>query len=123
MKRTSLLRRSRLRSRPRRVDYNHPGRKAWQEPQSGFCPVCRRPCWRLHRHHVLLEQIVRREGADVWALRNSMLICPDCHAAHHAASKKIPLKLVPEAAIAFAVDVLGEHRAARYFKDRYAYAF
>lgn len=74
----------------------------------------------LHGHHVLDLQIVRREGGDPWSARNRLDICESCHANQHAASRKIPLGLVPAEAVAFAVALLGEHRAAAFFARRYA---
>lgn len=77
----------------------------------------------LHRHHVLLEQRVRREGGDPWDIANSMLLHPDCHDEHHSGAphaRRIKLANVPLAAVAFAVDLLGEDGAVRYFAARYA---
>lgn len=73
----------------------------------------------LHRHHVVMAQIVKREGGNVWDLANSMLLHPDCHRRHHDHFHKIPIERVPEAALAFAVDLLGEGRASMYFAARY----
>lgn len=74
----------------------------------------------LHRHHVIYEQHVRHEGADPWALSNSMLLHEHCHANHHSAFRRIPLPAVPDAAIDFAQRLLGVDRAALYFARYYA---
>lgn len=133
LKRTATLSRSPLaRKRPlrSRVKARTPetGEAAFKLVQRGHCSICGKWGW-VRRHHVLTESKVRQEGADPWALRNAIIIgvggeggarytC-DCHANHHAASRKIPIELVPEDALAFAVDVLGEARAADYFRRRY----
>jgi 5-methylcytosine-specific restriction endonuclease McrA len=120
MKRSPLLRRTPL-ARKRRSGVVSMAERVWKMPEHGFCQCgCGRFSARLHRHHVLLRQTVRREGADQWSLRNAMLLHPDCHAAHHAGQRKILLAQVPESALAFAVDVLGEAGAADYFRRRYA---
>lgn len=74
----------------------------------------------LHRHHVVLEQIVRREGGNPWALANSMLLHPDCHAGHHSGFRKIHVDRVPAPALAFALRLLGAGGAEVYFSRRYA---
>jgi hypothetical protein len=105
------------------------GAETFKRVQRGYCSICGKWGW-VRRHHVLTETKVRREGADPWALRNALWIgvggeggarytC-DCHANHHAASHEIPLSKVPAAAVRFTYAVLGEARAADYFRRRYA---
>lgn len=114
---------SRARKRAR-VKAERPGRVVWKEERTGPCGVCGRR-GRLLRHHVVYEQHVRREGGDPWDLRNALDVgryC-DCHDAHHRSGpgrRPIPLAKVPEEAIAFAVDLLGEDRAVDYFRRYYA---
>jgi hypothetical protein len=76
----------------------------------------------LERHHVITEQTVRREHGDPWNLCNSMELgryCA-CHRRHTSAAGRLPLTAVPDAALAFAVDLLGEARAADYLARYYA---
>lgn len=91
----------------------------WKAPRRGMCAVCHRPCW-LERHHVLLRQIVRREDGSEWDLSNSLDLCRLCHARHHSAFKRIPIELVPAAAVAFAEELLGVELATAYFARHYA---
>lgn len=118
MKRSPLLRRKPLLSRPRRVPKD-PRREAWKYPAAGFCDCCSRPSWHLQRHHVVYEQHVRKEGGDVWAMANSMLLHPDCHAQHHAAVKRIPVAKIPREAMDFAIGLMGRDRAALYLTRYY----
>lgn len=95
------------------------GRVEWKEPHAGFCQCgCNRFSMHLHRHHVVYEQIVRREGGDPWALANSMLLHENCHAAQHSGFRRIHVENLPLAAVDFARRLLGEDRAA-LFIDRY----
>lgn len=45
----------------------------------------------------------------------------ECHARHHEPSgrRRLPLGKVPKAAVKFAVDLMGEDRAANYFSRHY----
>lgn len=120
MRRSPLLRKTRLRARakPRKAN---PARDAWKTQEFGRCAVCGHLGY-LVRHHVIYAQHVRRADPSLeWDQRNAMLLGQDCtcHASHHAAVKRIPLELVPEAAVAFAVDLLGEEFAAAYLQRRY----
>lgn len=120
MKRSPLRRRTGLRSRPKQINRNDPARQAWKTSVAGYCQCgCDRFSLHLHRHHVLLEQIVEREHGDVYDLANSMLLHPHCHANHHSAARKVPIESVPAAAVLFAVGLLGEAAAADYFDRRY----
>ena len=120
MKRSVPLRRSAPLKTRRRPLVDEPGRDAWNQRRSGWCETCGSFEYRLHGHHVVYEQIVRREGGDPWSPANRMDLCASCHMAHHAAARKIPLSKVSDAALAFAVGLLGEHRAADFFRRRYA---
>lgn len=100
-------------------------RTAWDDyPRWGNCEACGKH-GPVTRHHVVHRQHVRNWHGDEWDPRNSMLVgdkfgrCT-CHASHHLASRRIPLAKVPESALAFAVDLMGEHAAAAYFKRFYA---
>lgn len=116
MKRSALRRRSRRRGSDSAANS---GREVWKTPRKGFCAVCGRYGW-LVRHHVLYQQHVRREGGDVWALSNAMDLGRDCncHAAHHSGFKRIPVDVIPSAAMDFMVRLLGDDRA-QLFVERY----
>lgn len=62
------------------------------------------------------EAHVRREGGDPWDLRNSMLLGTGCrcHDRHHQAVERIPVRLIPQTAIDFLIELLGPDRAALY---------
>lgn len=126
MKRTPLsrkqpLRRVRLRARPKKP-VDEPGRAEYKRVRHGICRVCGRSGL-VRRHHVVYEQHVRREGGDPWDTRNALWVgldvtC-DCHERQHNASMRIPLEVLPEAALAFGVDLFGEARAAEYIARYY----
>lgn len=115
MKRTPLV------AKPH-VNGSGPGRSEWKAPVYGYCAACGKHGLLL-RHHVILEQHVRTAGGDPWDLRNSMTLgyyaCA-CHRDHHHAVRRLPLAKVPDVAIAFAVELLGEERAADYLARFYA---
>lgn len=114
------MKRSQLkRSRPKHVDRLDPARQAWKSSPAGFCQNCSGFSMHLHRHHVVTEAHVRREGGDPWAGANAMLLCERCHMNHHSAFRRIPLEAVPAAAIDFARRLLGDDRAALYFARFY----
>jgi hypothetical protein len=48
-----------------------------------------------------------------------MLLDPHCHARHTSAMYRIHVENLPDAALAFAVDLLGEDRAALYVERYY----
>ena len=117
------LRRTPLRRHPKRhveTPAEREARMTWADPHRGWCSYgCGSFSTHLQRHHVLLAQIVKREGGDVWALANSMLLAESRHRRHHDCIRKLPIGRVPEQAVAFAVDLLGEGRATLYFRARY----
>jgi hypothetical protein len=116
------VKRSPLRARPPADRRSEPGYVAWHAPVYGECAVCGKRD-RLVRHHVVLQQHVRALGADPWDLRNSILIgsgfACSCHRSHHVACRRLPLDKVPDAAIVFAVLLLGEERAQDYLGRYY----
>lgn len=123
LKRTDSLKRTVLRSRPKRrveTPVEREARLAWKTPHQGFCSCgCERFSMHLERHHVCYEQHVRREGGDVWNIANSMLLHPTCHASHHSAMRRIKIEYVSRAALEFALELLGEARSADYFARFY----
>jgi len=119
LRRTALVRRERLRWNPPRPR-EEPGEREWKLPHHGRCEVCGQIGW-LFRHHVLYERMVRRAGGDPWDLRNAMDVGQHCtcHADHHTAMRRIPLSRVPEDAIAFTIELLGEDLATLFFERYY----
>lgn len=121
MRRTPLLRRKALQSRPRSIDRHDPAVIAWKTAAAGFCQCgCGMFSMRLERHHVIYEQHVRLERGDQWDLANGMMLRRECHRRHHDAIHRIPVESIPESALAFAVDLLGESGAAAYIGRYYA---
>jgi 5-methylcytosine-specific restriction endonuclease McrA len=117
MKRSPLKR-----GRRKPIDRTDPDFIAWKIPHGGYCQCqCGTFSMHLERHHVLplstLKQLGRLDVA--WDLANSMLLAPVCHARHTNAVRRIPLEMVPEAAVAFVVDVLGEDRSVLFFARFY----
>lgn len=110
-----------------------PGETVWKRKRYGRCAACGaygRVIW----HHVLTEQMIVREASPEQLAagarfdpRNALpLGAPgpwggrcDCHAAHHAASRRLPLRLVSADARRFAAEILGEERAADWFARFY----
>jgi hypothetical protein len=125
MRRTPLLRRSALRSRtlkpgpkPALSDAQRAARDAWKAPKAGYCQCgCDRWTHHLEHHHVVERQTVVREGRPdlEWDPQNGIYLHPYCHGRHTSAMRRIALPSVPDAAVAFAVDLFGDElRAAQY---------
>jgi hypothetical protein len=109
--------------RRQRAKHAEPGRAEWKAPHSGRCEGCGRR-GPLVRHHVVREQDVRSEGGDPWDQRNAMELgryC-NCHGDHHAPNgqRKLPLEKVPQTAIRFTVELMGEDRAVNYLSRHYS---
>jgi hypothetical protein len=90
--------------------------RAWAgRDRSPICPACRLPYGlegrRRERHHGLKDQIVRREGGNVYDVRNRWVICSDCHERHTNRSRVLPAWLIPDSVIEFAVELLGPGKA------------
>ena len=103
---------------------SEPGYAAWHQPSFGPCAACGIPD-RLIGHHVILAQHVRAlDPGLVWALANRLQLGSGarcgCHSRHHAAVARLPLSIIPDAALAFASDLLGEAGAADYLARHYA---
>lgn len=96
-----------------------PGYKEWHRPAWGNCAVCDQP-GRIQRHHVVLEQHVRRAGGDPWDMRNALelgMYCR-CHSLHHQAAERISLAKIPDDAREFAIELFGggaDGYLARYY--------
>lgn len=93
--------------------------RAWYGPRATRCKVCgeRR---RTERHHVLKEQLVRREHGDIYALANRLDICSRCHGRHTSAVQRIELGMLPDAAFEFASALLGPGCAYNRLRAEYA---
>ena len=92
--------------------------KRWAAAKRDACERCGARD-RLQQHHVVYEQHIRRAGGDPWDPRDSMTLCVSCHTSHHKALRlTLPLALVPDAAIAFAGDLMGP-AAYDYLRRRY----
>ena len=108
---------------PRRSEPPSASRKAWDShPKWGRCSGCGQR-GRLFAHHVLLAQYVERVAPDrLYDPANRMLLGPCCHSGHHSygvEDRRIPMERVPAAARAFAIEVIGDGPAERYFSRRY----
>jgi 5-methylcytosine-specific restriction endonuclease McrA len=84
------------------------------------CAACSGPGGQMGivLHHVVYRQHVRRAGGDEWDPRNALPLCNSCHSLHHHRSRILPIALLPDAALAFAGDLLGdaaENYLARYY--------
>lgn len=94
--------------------------------RAGPCALCGKR-GRLIGHHIVTRREVERRGGDVWDVRNCMWLGAPyaqggrchCHANHHAAHRRIPLALVSDDAVDFAVALLGYDRAVLYFARYY----
>ncbi len=75
---------------------------------------------RVHQHHVVYRQEVRREGGDELDQRNALTLCTRHHDRHHNRQEPIPLRVLRDENFAFAKDLLGAARAHEYLRRRYA---
>jgi hypothetical protein len=115
------VKRSPLRARPPVDHRSEPGYRAWHTPVYGCCCACGARGLLL-RHHVVTEAHVRAAGGDPWDLDNAMALgyyACTCHRDHHHCVRKIALAAVPDAAVTFACELLGEHQAAEYLARYY----
>jgi hypothetical protein len=90
-------------------------KREWKS-RSGRCAVCGRR-GRVVFHHIITEQHVRREGGDPWDFRNALplgVYCR-CHGRHHNAHVRISMRVIPDAALVFARELMGEDRAIDYW--------
>ena len=72
-----------------------------------------------HRHHVVYEQAIEREGGDTRDDRNLVWVCFDCHGAHHGRSRPLELAVLPDSCYEFAGELLGL-AGFDYLRRRYA---
>lgn len=146
MKRTALVRRTelsadpektraflqrgrgRIRQRPKRhveTPAEITARLAWKEPKAGKCRCgCSPPLIALHleNHHIVEQQMIKRLGRYdlLWDPRNALPLHPKHHAWHTSAFRRIPLASIPDAAVTFAIELLGEGSATVYLDRHYA---
>lgn len=98
------------------------GERLWRAARGKRCavPGCRNPGGRwLAQHHVIYEQVVRRNGGDVFDPRNSLTLCDVHHAKHHKRSEPLSIEHVPDAAFEFASELLGPGKAFNEFRRSY----
>lgn len=74
----------------------------------------------VHRHHVVYEQEVRRVGGSVRDARNLVPVAHDCHGAHHARARPLPVHVLPDSAFDFATELMGAPAAFEYLSRRYS---
>lgn len=84
------------------------------------CPNPRPGKRRLHLHHVVTRQVIRRNRGDQWDPAVGMTVCDSCHSKHHHRTRPIPRSAVPAAAVAYAVQLMGEDRAEDYIARYYS---
>lgn len=124
-RRTPLRARAGLRRRPKRqvmTVEQWDARLLWKTPTAGFCQCgCGRFSLYLERHHVVSQMKLKQIGRhdQLWNLANGMLLTPTHHEWHTNHARKIKIEYVPEVALAFALDVLGEGGAAAYVSAHY----
>lgn len=121
MKRSGIKRTKPLRARTRRSPAT-PARLAWGEPTSGNCQCgCDRWALWLEAHHVLTRNRLRQEGRlDVeWDTRNRMYLHKDCHTRHTDAVRRVPISSIPQQAIDFCREILGDGPAGIYLARTY----
>jgi hypothetical protein len=120
---TPLARKPRRRSGAAAARYR-PDTTAFREAAraQGACmnPRCPRPdrCWTSH-HVVYKQHLIAEKAPDLFPPADAMRLCVDCHAAYHARSLRLPADVLPPAAVAFAIELLGRERAAAYFARYY----
>lgn len=59
----------------------------------------------VHQHHAVYRQHIL--GAELNDPRNLVPIAFDCHLAHHGASKRLPLSVLPDGVFEFAAELMG----------------
>lgn len=136
MKRTPLKRKKALSTRkPKQVRRNKPVEKFQIEAdriahtffrgaaaKQGRCqhPDCPKPSAPWDPHHVVYEQHVIKAGFPKDDTRNALRLCRDCHFNHHhtGGPARIPLAAIPDAAIEYAREVLGDY-AIDYLAAKY----
>lgn len=73
----------------------------------------------VHQHHVVYAQEVRRRGGDLKDRRNLLALCWRCHMDHHARTDVLPLTVLGDVHIDYAIELLGAY-AFDYLERRYA---
>lgn len=92
-------------------------RNEWLASAGDSCRICGSG-HRLHLHHVVYEQHVRREHGDVFDPRNGLTLCMTCHMRHHhAVDQRIHVDNLRDENIEFARELLGD--AAELYFIRY----
>lgn len=100
---------------------NRSGERRWYEARRRCCehPDCAATRG-LALHHIVYRQAVCREGGDEWDPRNALTLCERCHASHHGRGRwVVPVWVLSDDALAFAVELLGRPAAFEYLRRRY----
>lgn len=72
-----------------------------------------------HPHHVILEQILEREGLPIYNGMNALRLCIACHADHHG-THKLKVRQLRDENLQYAVWMLGLRGVdmlRRYYDD------
>lgn len=77
--------------------------------------MCAKPAEQMH--HLCYRQHVRKHGGDVDDPRNLMALCYDHHRRHHNRLAPIHRDLLPDVAVEFMEELMGE--AAQDYIARY----
>lgn len=123
LQRTTPIKRTAFKRKRRAAAFFTPGKVAFQEAARAqlacMNPRCPDPSAPWNAHHVIYAQHVRREDPALeWDPANAMRLCADCHARHHSGAERLPVDVLPPAALEFARLLFGGQRAAAYL-DRY----
>lgn len=93
--------------------------RAWYAALEEACGQCGAG-GKLHMHHVVYEQHVRRAKGDPYDVRNGLTLCTRCHFRHHhAIDAKISVDILRPANLEFAHELLGD-ATSLYFTRYYA---
>lgn len=107
--------------KPKRTPEEDAARRVFHEEawSQRCCAVCGKT-GPFDPHHVVEKKKLKSIGrTDVlWDPRNALRLCPDCHANHTAASRKVPLTRLTDANYDFAFEVL-EGAAFYYLRAHY----
>lgn len=111
-----VRRRPAARARPSGDETTRAERDAWRAAVlaqgRARCAVCG-STRAVQAHHVIRQQHLRRRSRELGVPaavllcdpRVGMPVCDSCHAAHHAAARRIPRALVPVATVEFVLEV------------------
>lgn len=73
----------------------------------------------VHRHHCVVESLVKRHGGDLRDARNLVPLAVRCHLNHHARARPLELRVLPDSVFVFAAELLGGGPAYEYLARTY----